>query len=409
MRRARSTRSLFRSMFLPIGDMPNPASRQVVNVVLIGLNVAIFLLISLPLSGQPVDLNDPLTLAYVRTMSQELGLPASALLRQASAYDVFIFHHGFRPSAASALTLLTSMFLHSGWLHLAGNMLFLWIFGDNVEHHLGRARYALVYVLTGVCATLFFALFRWGSNVPLVGASGAISGVLGCYFMWFPHNRVRVLMVLIWFVDVIAVPARWVLGFYVVVDNLLPFLFGAGGGVAHGAHLGGFLGGLGIAAGLDRLERGISWPQRIRGYRVRSPAGVGVSPTEDRVGAFARLVGEESMPAALSLYAGMDALSRARLPPEALFRLVDWLTEQGRFSGALAILQRHIAQRSAGDAVLARAHLRAGLLQLRGLGRPTAAYQHLLTVLDLHPSAEVERAARDGLDEIARGGRMTRH
>ena len=85
------------------------------------------------------------------------------------------------------------MFLHAGWTHLLGNMLFLWIFGDNLEARLGPAKYLAVYLGTGVAATLFFAVFQPDSYIPLVGASGAISGVLGCYFLWFPKNAQRFL------------------------------------------------------------------------------------------------------------------------------------------------------------------------------------------------------------------------
>jgi membrane associated rhomboid family serine protease len=151
------------------------------------------------------------------------------------------------------------MFLHGGWMHLAGNMLFLYIFGNNVEARLGSVPYLLVYLLTGVTATLFFAAFAPGSQIPLVGASGAISGVLGCYFLWFPRNRVKTFIFLFPFLmTTVLLPARLVLGVYLILDNLLPFIIngGAGAGVAHGAHIGGFLGGLGLAYGFDRW-RGI--------------------------------------------------------------------------------------------------------------------------------------------------------
>src|SRR5690606_30537250 len=117
------------------------------------------------------------------------------------------------------------MFLHASFLHLFGNMLFLWIYGDNVEHQLGHGRFLIAYLATGAAAVAFHMIGAAGSAVPMVGASGAISGALGFYFVFFPRNRVR----LAWFLppflfQVFEVPARIVLGFYIVLDNLLPYL-----------------------------------------------------------------------------------------------------------------------------------------------------------------------------------------
>jgi membrane associated rhomboid family serine protease len=235
-------------MFLPIGDDRKPRSTPWITYALIAINVAVFVWISLPLTQQAADPSDTFTLQYLRYFARERGIPVRGLLRELSAYDVFVFEHGFKPGAPRLLDLVTSLFLHAGFLHLAGNMLFLWIFGRNVEGYLGRLGYLVTYFVTGIVATLFFALFQLDSMLPLVGASGAISGILGCYFVWFPRNRVRLLMVWFVFIDVISVPARLVLGFYLIIDNVLPFLFSGGGsGVAHGAHIGGFLAGLVVA------------------------------------------------------------------------------------------------------------------------------------------------------------------
>ena len=142
------------------------------------------------------------------------------------------------------VTLLTSMFLHGGWAHVFGNMLYLWIFGDNLEHTLGRARYLVFYLACGLAAGLAHILASGASRVPSVGASGAISGILGGYLLLFPHNRVRVLMGYY----VTAVPAYLMLGMWI----LLQFVSGFGevarteetGGVAYMAHIGGFVAGL---------------------------------------------------------------------------------------------------------------------------------------------------------------------
>ncbi|MCA9566851.1 MAG: rhomboid family intramembrane serine protease, partial [Myxococcales bacterium] len=133
------------------------------------------------------------------------------------------------------------------------NLLFLWIFGDNVEARLGSVPFLLFYLVCGAAATGLYALLAGPSLVPLVGASGAISGVLGAYLLWFPHNRVKLFVGLwpIW-LDIILVPAWVVLGSYLVLDNVLPLLLGAGGNVAYGAHVGGFLAGLAVAGALGR-------------------------------------------------------------------------------------------------------------------------------------------------------------
>ena len=141
-------------------------------------------------------------------------------------------------------TLLTSMFLHGGWMHLAGNMLYLWIFGDNLEKVMGAARFGIFYLACGLAASLAHIAFGAGSNVPAVGASGAISGVLGGYLILFPRNRVRVLTR----GGVMSVPAIVVLGFWIFIQ----MINGIGslattsetGGVAYMAHIGGFVAGM---------------------------------------------------------------------------------------------------------------------------------------------------------------------
>jgi membrane associated rhomboid family serine protease len=143
-------------------------------------------------------------------------------------------------------TLLTSMFLHGGWMHLGGNMLYLWIFGDNLEKVMGSARFLIFYLACGLAASFAHIAFGSGSNVPAVGASGAISGVLGGYLVLFPHNRVQLLTR----GGIAHVPAIVVLGFWIVIQ----FINGlgsmattgetGGGGVAYMAHIGGFVAGL---------------------------------------------------------------------------------------------------------------------------------------------------------------------
>ncbi len=142
-------------------------------------------------------------------------------------------------------TPLTSMFLHGGWLHIVGNMWFLWIFGNNVEDSMGHARFVVFYLLCGLAAAALQVFFNPGSAVPMVGASGAIGGVMGAYVVLYPRVRVHMLLVLGFYVTRVVVPAIFMLGYWF----LLQLLGGAGslgregGGVAFWAHVGGFLAG----------------------------------------------------------------------------------------------------------------------------------------------------------------------
>lgn len=238
-------------MFLPIGDTPNPRDfTPWVTWLIIAINVAVHLLVALPLSVSAPDVSDPVFVALVERL--RAALPPGAAVH-VSAWDVFVEVHGFKPGAPSALDLLTAMFLHSNLAHLGGNMLFLGIYGDNVEHRLGRLGYLATYLGTGAAATLAFSLVAPDPMTPLVGASGAISGLLGAYFVMFPRNLVKIFVFFFVLVDIWLVPAPFVLGAYLLVDNLLPFLVGGSSGVAYGAHLGGFVSGLGVAWISERL------------------------------------------------------------------------------------------------------------------------------------------------------------
>ena len=166
-----------------------------------------------------------------------------------SGGEAFIEKWAFVPSrflanpAGDFPTLFSSMFMHAGWLHLGGNMLYLWIFGDNVEDNFGHLKFIIFYILCGLAATVAQLVFSLGSNVPNLGASGAIAGVLGAYIVLFPKGQVRVLQGQ----QVIPVPALIVIGIWIV----LQFFSGIGsvasagqGGVAYMAHIGGFGAGL---------------------------------------------------------------------------------------------------------------------------------------------------------------------
>jgi len=167
-----------------------------------------------------------------------------------SGGEAFIDKWAFVPSRFLAnpsgdfMTLLTSIFMHAGWVHLGGNMLYLWIFGDNVEDRFGHVKFVFFYLICGLAATFAQLAFSSGSNVPNLGASGAIAGVLGAYILLFPQGRIRVLQGQ----QVVQVPALVVIGLWIV----LQLFSGVGsiaasaqsGGVAYMAHIGGFLAGL---------------------------------------------------------------------------------------------------------------------------------------------------------------------
>jgi membrane associated rhomboid family serine protease len=161
--------------------------------------------------------------------------------------------------AARYLPIFTSMFLHGGWAHLIGNMVYLWVFGDGLEDRLGHLRYLALYLLTGVGAALAHAYLYPTSAVPTVGASGAISGVLGGYLVLFPAARVLTLIVLVFFiVDVVEIPAVLYLGFWFLMQ-LLSGAFAlavadTAGGVAWWAHVGGFMAGMAMVPLLRRRQ-----------------------------------------------------------------------------------------------------------------------------------------------------------
>jgi membrane associated rhomboid family serine protease len=155
------------------------------------------------------------------------------------------------------LTMISSMFMHGGWLHIIGNMWFLYVFGDNVEGALGHGRYALFYLGGGIAATLTHAVTEPSSAVPTIGASGAIAAVLGAYLVWFPHSRVYTLVFLGFFITMADLPALIFLGFWFVLQFFQGTLSlaGAAGGVAWFAHIGGFLFGAGAAWWMKKSGR----------------------------------------------------------------------------------------------------------------------------------------------------------
>jgi membrane associated rhomboid family serine protease len=203
-------------LVIPLRDTIPSARVPVVNYAIIALNVVVFL--------------------YEVSLGRHL--------------EAFILAWGLVPRDFTLPTLVTSMFLHGSWMHLLGNMLYLYIFGDNVEDRLGHARYAFFYMLCGMAAGATQALINPASGVPVVGASGAIAGVSGAYFLFFPRARVVTLVPIFFFLQVIEVPAVFFLLIWFVwqllsgVATIGGGASGVEGGVAFWAHIGGFLAGM---------------------------------------------------------------------------------------------------------------------------------------------------------------------
>jgi membrane associated rhomboid family serine protease len=163
--------------------------------------------------------------------------------------NAFIATYGLVPDNFHFVNVLTSMFLHGGWMHVLGNMWFLWIFGDNIEDILGHGKYLVFYLLCGIAAGMTQTLFTPGSRVPMVGASGAIAGVMGAYLIKFPRSQIRTLLFVVFFITTFDVPA-WVMLIYWFGIQLLNGVGTVGssaasqGGTAFLAHVGGFVTGI---------------------------------------------------------------------------------------------------------------------------------------------------------------------
>ena len=165
-------------------------------------------------------------------------------------FTLTLYNYGLIPARITTgnglHTFITSIFLHGGWTHLLGNMLFLTIFGDNIEDCCGHLRYLAFYLTTGAAASALWMLTTWGSSYPAVGASGAISGVLGAYFIIYPNVRIRTLMGIGFFWRVIRVPAYVMIGLWFLYQLMLASV-PLNTGVAYWAHIGGFLAGMALA------------------------------------------------------------------------------------------------------------------------------------------------------------------
>ncbi|MCS4542195.1 MAG: rhomboid family intramembrane serine protease [Euryarchaeota archaeon] len=204
-------------MFFPLRDENPKETFPFVTIGLIIINVAIFILTLF--SGE------------FEAIVNEFGIKPALFLRE------------FRPEV---FTLFTSMFLHGGILHIVGNMWYLWIFGDNIEDKCGHVGFLIFYLLSGLAAAFVHIWFNPSSMVPTIGASGAISGVLGAYFIRFPRAKVLALVVLVIYITTIKVPAFFLLGFWFIYQFLFAQLSVIAGAtsIAYWAHVGGFVAGI---------------------------------------------------------------------------------------------------------------------------------------------------------------------
>jgi len=184
--------------------------------------------------------------------------------------QVFVYQYGAIPAVIfgdkhlpaniavipPAMSIFTSIFLHGGWAHLIGNMWYLWIFGNNIEEAMGRLRFVFFYLICGILASFCHILFNANSPIPTIGASGAISGVLGGYLMLYPRARVLTLIYLYFFVRLIQIPAGYLLGFWFIFQVLSGSMAGRqmGGGIAFWAHAGGFVFGILLVGLFKRRE-----------------------------------------------------------------------------------------------------------------------------------------------------------
>jgi membrane associated rhomboid family serine protease len=222
---------------IPLKDMSPRRSIPVVTILLIVVNLLVFFY----QIGMPPRVAD----AFIRTYGL---VPAKIQLALAGSARVTL--------GDALLPLFTCMFLHGGWLHILGNMWFLWIFGGNVEDRLGSLAYLVFYIVCGIASGISQVIFSWGSPLPSVGASGAISGVLGAYIVFFPYSRILTLVPLFIFFFTARIPAMVFIGLWFVVQflsgvgSLGAAGAGASGGVAWWAHIGGFAVGAILAASM---------------------------------------------------------------------------------------------------------------------------------------------------------------
>jgi len=228
-------------MFIPIGDTNIRLRKPYITYSIIIINTVIFIY-QLTIPQQ-----------FIIDWFYSFGLVPSQLF----SYNFLLKIH----------TIFTSLFIHGGFAHIAGNLLYLWIFGDNIEGTLGHSKFIIFYLSCGIFASLVQSIINPVSDVPIIGASGAISGILGAYLIKYPRARVKVLIFLIFFIEIISIPAVYVLGFWFFIqltNGLGSLSFQQEGGVAWFAHISGFLMGIFLLLLFDPYERKRIWKEMNR-------------------------------------------------------------------------------------------------------------------------------------------------
>ena len=393
-------------MFFPIGD-DNPSRRRpLLTWTLIAVNVLVYLLVNLPLRGEGGD---------------------------EALYGVFA-QWGFNQAHPLSIQLFTSMFLHAGVAHLAGNMWMLWIVGDNVEDKLGRVRFLALYLAGGILAAWAFVVTSSFTPevrealgeaavqgvVPLVGASGAIFAVMGTYLVFFPEARIKMLLWFFFFVQIVPVRAKWIIGAWVLQDLVLTLLTGgdaAAGSVATAAHVGGAL--FGVATGVWLKPRvggggvGDAWDVHTgwastQDVRFQTPwHGVGprptsVRPTESQLvaieDAITREVRAGRIESALDLYPRYESMDREKpLPGPVQIEIAHEFFRRGLPHEALQAYQRYLRTAPRGDDA-AEANFRIGVLLGRAFSKPDEARPYLERAAGAHRDPRIRDFAQAELD-----------
>ncbi len=395
-------------MFFPIGDDNPSRTRPWLTWSLIAVNVAVFALVN---------------------------LPTRAAGGEAALYEVFA-NWGFDQRHPFSVQILTSMFLHGGAAHLAGNMWMLWIVGDNVEDKLGRLRFGALYLAGGVLATWAYLVTSSFTAevrevigdqavqgvVPLIGASGAIFAVMGTYLVFFPEARIKMLLWFFFFVQIVPVRAKWIIGAWVLQDLVLTVLArgAAAGSVATAAHVGGAV--FGVAAGVWLKPRvgggglGDAWDVHTgfassQDERFRTPwHGVGprpvsIRPTESQLvaieDAITRDVRSGRIESALDLYPRYESMDREKpLPGPVQIEIAHEFFRRGLPHEALQAYRRYLRTEPGGvDAE--EASFRVGILLGRAFAEPHEARPFLARAAARHPDPTIREFAAS---ELARGG-----
>jgi len=387
---------------IPIGDETPTTRTPVVTWALLLVNVAVFALLA---------------------------------SRGADSFNAALDEWGFKPADFSVAALFTSLFLHAGVFHLVGNMLYLWIFGDNVEDVLGHAGFIAYYLGTGIAASLAHTAFNPSSTTPTVGASGAIAGILGAYVVLFPSSRIKVIWWWYWYVRFFKIGAGWFLGFYFLFQFVMAMLAEetGGGGVAYWAHIGGFVAGLAATLILislrvvkhpGSLAAGAGEPERAGGGMVDGiefePGASLARAGEGRV-SVPRVVDSVKLPAdparriddileAVSSGKLGEAVNLARVElriprkraadPWQLARVADRFYRKGSHPMALHVYQEVLKRLDPADTRIPEIEFRAGIIASRHVRDGAEARRLLADAARRHDDPKKRSAAQEELARV---------